>query len=639
MNTQIVVAVFVVALSSLGLSKMSSAKDLSYVSNASKSDSDKPYKTETYSPYAERNFPVEPLWGDTHVHTTMSLDARGWKVILSPDDAFRFAKGEELISTGGIPVRLSRPLDWLVVTDHSDAMGAMNEIVAGNPELMAYPEIKAWHEQINKGGQEGSDAVVEVARTFIGGKTPKVLLEKQFLRNIWQQSTAAADSTNEPGLFSAIIGYEWTSTPNGNNLHRNVIFRDGADKANKVLPFTVAESFNPEDLWKWLAAYEEKTGGQVMAIAHNANMSNGLMFPDINPATGKAITAKYAKSRIRWEPLYEVTQIKGDGEAHPFLSPIDEFADYETWDQGNMGPDPKETSMFQFEYAREALKNGLKYEAQLGTNPYKFGLQGATDSHTGLATAEENNYFGKHSATEPSPTRWRTPVGRIEDMVLTGWSQVSSGYSAVWATENTREAIFDAMKRKEIYATTGPRINLRFFGGWNFEDSDALVRELGNVGYSKGVPMGGDLTSGPWGRAPSFLIGAKRDPLSGNLDRIQVIKGWLDDKGNTREKVYEAAWSGARALDNEGKLAAVGNTVNVKNATWRNTIGASELMTVWSDPDFDASQRAFYYARVIEIPTPRWTAYEANRYEVEMDKSIPMITQERAYSSPIWYTP
>jgi hypothetical protein len=618
---------------------VSCAADSSYVSGQSKKDPNAPYKTQTYSPYAERNFPQEPLWGDTHVHTTMSLDARGWKVILTPADAFRFARGEEVTSSGGIPVKLSRPLDWLVVTDHSDAMGGMNEIIAGNPDLMAYPELKKWHDKINKGGQEGTDAVLEAALTFIGGKTPEVLKDKKFLSNIWQQSTAAAEYANEPGKFSAMIGYEWTSTPNGNNLHRNVIFRDGADKANQVLPFTVAESFDPEDLWKWLAAYEEKTGGQVMAIAHNANVSNGIMFPDINLATNQPITADYAKTRIRWEPLYEVTQIKGDGEAHPFLSPTDEFADYENWDYGNMGQTPKETSMFQYEYAREALKNGLIHEAKLGVNPYKFGFQGATDSHTGLATAEENNYYGKHAASEPNPDRWKTDVARLDKMIWPGWYQVSSGYSAVWAIENTREAIFDAMKRKEIYATTGPRIRLRFFGGWDFEANDALVRELGNVGYSKGVPMGGDLTGGPKGKAPSFLIGARKDPVSGNLDRIQIIKGWLDNDGVTHEKVYDVAWSGDRQVNKSGKLPPVGNTVDVENATWTNTIGASELMTVWHDPAFDAAQKAFYYARAIEIPTPRWTAYEAKRFGVRMDENIPMLTQERAYSSPIWFTP
>lgn len=636
---KIKIVVFSVAIVSILTTSLVYGTDLSYVTNASKKDVTQPYKPESYSPYAKRNFPQEPLWGDTHVHTRLSLDARAWQVLLSPEDAFRFAQGEEIISSTGLPVKLSRPLDWLVVTDHSDAMGAMNEVIAGDPHLMTYPQLKSWHDRINAGGADANGAIIEAAMMFIAGKTPPVLRQKDFVNRIWRQVTSAAEQSNKPGEFTAMIGYEWTSTPEGRNLHRNVIYRDGADKANQLLPFTVVESSNPEDLWKWLARYEQKTGGQIMAIAHNGNVSNGLMFPDVNPATNKPITADYAKTRMRWEPLYEVTQIKGDGEAHPLLSPNDEFADYETWDYGNMGQEPKEDSMLQYEYAREALKNGLKHEQNLGVNPYKFGLQGATDSHTGLATGEENNYFGKHSSTEPNAARWRTPVARLDKLVWTGWAQVASGYTAVWAKENTRAAIFDAMKRKEVYATTGPRIRLRFFGGWDFVEQDSLVRELGNVGYSKGVPMGADLTMGPPGRAPTFLIGARKDALSGNLDRIQIVKGWLNDSGNTEEKVYDVAWAGDRKHGKNGKLPPVGNTVDIKNATWSNNIGASELMAVWIDPEFDADQRAFYYARAIEIPTPRWTSYEAKRFDIQMDKNIPMVTQERAYSSPIWYSP
>ena len=436
-----------------------------------------------------------------------------------------------------------------------------------------------------------------------------------------------------------MIGYEWTSTSDGNNLHRNVLYRDGANLAKQVLPFTVVESDNPEDLWKWMEGYESKTGGRMLAIPHNGNLSNGLMFPDRNPATNRRLTAAYAKNRMRWEPLYEATQIKGDGEAHPFLSPNDEFADYETWDRNNLGPTPKEPEMLQYEYAREALKNGLKHEARLGVNPYKFGLQAATDSHTGLATAEEDNFFGKHAMTEPNPGRMTTDVGHFEHISWPGWYQVSSGYTGVWATENTREAIFDAMMRKETYATTGARIQVRFFGGWDFVAEDANTRLPANAGYFKGVPMGGDLTAAPTGKAPSFLVAARKDPLSGNLDRIQIIKGWLDDDGDTHEKVYDVVWAGDRAPGADGKLPPVGNTVDVKNATWTNSIGAPEMITVWTDPDFDPEERAFYYARVIEIPTPRWTAYEAKYFGVDAPAESPMTTQERAYTSPIWYTP
>jgi hypothetical protein len=593
----------------------------------------------SYSPYAGRSFPTELLWGDTHLHTNLSLDARSAGVILSPEDAFRFARGDEITTSGGIRVRIGQPLDFLVVTDHSDAMGAMNEVVAGNPTLLTDPTVRDWHQRIIQGGDVALDAGLEVVEAFSQGNTPEILLSETFAQSIWEQATDAADAFDDPGKFSAIIGYEWTSTTGGNNLHRNVIYRDGADVAQRVLPFTVVESDNPEDLWAWMQSYEDQTGGRVLAIPHNGNLSNGIMFPDVNPATNRRLTAAYARNRMRWEPLYEVTQIKGDGEAHPLLSPNDEFADYETWDSGNLGPVLKETSMLQYEYAREALKNGLRHEERLGVNPYKFGLEGATDSHTALATAEEDNFFGKHSMTEPNPDRMTIDVGHFEENRWPGWYQVASGYTGVWATENTREAIFDAMMRKETYATTGPRIAVRFFGGWDFVADDANTRLPANVGYYKGVPMGGDLTRAPNGQSPNFLVAARKDPMSGNLDRIQVIKGWLDADDETHEQIYDVVWAGDREPGADGKLLPVGNTVDVANATWTNSIGSPELITVWTDPDFDPDQRAFYYVRVLEIPTPRWTAYEAKYFGVPAPSESPMTTQERAYTSPIWYTP
>ncbi len=596
-------------------------------------------KPPSYSPYAGRAYPTKLLWGDTHLHTNLSLDARAAGVMLSPEDAYKFARGDEVTSTGGLPVKLGQPLDWLVVTDHSDAMGAMLEVAAGNPDLLKDPVVRGWHQKITQGGDAAIEATLDIINTVTAGDIPKVLTDKNFFQGVWNKYLKAAEKYNEPGRFSAIIGYEWTSTPEGQNLHRNVIYRDGPDKAGQMLPYTVTESDKPEDLWKWLERYEQKTGGRVLAIAHNGNMSNGLMFPDINPATNAPITPQYAEERHRWEPLYEVTQIKGDGETHPKLSPNDEFADYETWDHGGLNKGKKEDWMLQFEYAREALKNGLKHEAKLGTNPYKFGMNGATDAHTGLATAEEDNYFGKLASSEPNPNRMSSDLAHFPEFKWPGWYQVASGYTAVWATENTREAIFDAMMRRETYATTGPRIAVRFFGGWDFTDDDANTRLPANAGYRKGVPMGGDLTNGPDGKAPTFLLAARKDPLSGNLDRIQVVKGWLDATGKTNEKVYDVAWSGERKPDDNGKLPAVGNTVDVANALWTNTIGAPELITVWTDPEFDPKQRAFYYARVIEIPTPRWTAYEAKYFGIRPPSGTPMITQERAYTSPIWYTP
>jgi hypothetical protein len=594
---------------------------------------------QAYSPQVDRQYPDQLLWGDTHLHTRLSMDARALGATLTPDSAYRLARGEVVAASKGEKVKLSRPLDWLVVADHGEAMGVMDEIIAGNPHLMTDPKMKDWHERINRGGQEAFGAVMELIGAVASGDVPPVMADGKISSQIWRDYVATADKFNDPGRFSAIIGYEWSAMPGGNNLHRNVLYRDGAELAAQVQPFTAMESDEPEDLWRWLQDYEEKTGGKVLALAHNGNLSNGWMFPEINPATGKRIDKEYALSRARWEPLYEVTQIKGDGEAHPYLSTSDEFADYETWDKSNLGPVPKKPEMLQYEYAREALKNGLKIEAELGVNPYKFGMVGSTDSHTGLSTAEEGNFFGKHSGAEPDANRIRKPVGKFGDITLVGWEMAASGYAGVWATENTREAIFDAMMRKEVYATTGPRIALRFFGGWDFAPADAQSSELAAIGYKKGVPMGGDLTRAPEGAAPRFLLAARRDPQSGNLDRVQIVKGWLDDRGETRERVFEVVWSGERKPNRKGKLPSVGNTVNLADASWSNSIGAPELSVVWQDPEFDPQQRAFYYARAIEIPTPRWTAYDAVRFGDVLEPPLPVITRERAYSSPIWYTP
>ncbi|WP_253285908.1 MULTISPECIES: DUF3604 domain-containing protein [unclassified Ruegeria] len=599
---------------------------------------------DSFSPYAGRDFPTRPLWGDTHLHTSLSLDARAFGVLLSPADAFRFARGEEVTTSHGLQAKLSRPLDWLVVSDHSDAMGAMNEIVAGNATLMRDPTLRDWNDRLNQGGDVALGATMEVIETFAGisgGALPEAIADRRFVQSVWDDFTKTADAFDDPGSFTAFIGYEWTSTEGGNNLHRNVIYRDDAIRARQMLPFTTAETFNPEDLWDWMERYEEETGGRVLALAHNGNVSNGLMFPvETNPDTGEPLTGDYAERRAKWEPLYEITQIKGDGEAHPFLSPNDEFADYETWDVANLGPVPKEDWMLQYEYAREAFKNGLKLEQQLGTNPYKFGVVGSTDSHTALATAQEDNFFGKHSGVEPEPGRWQHVVGEFEATRILGWQMAASGYAAVWAQENTRDSIFDAMERKEVYGTTGSRITVRFFGGWDFDASDAQSRLPAKIGYEKGVPMGGDLQAAPDdASAPSFLVAALKDPYSGNLDRIQIVKGWLTADGETQEQVFNVVWSDDRVIDDAGKLPSVGNTVDVETGTFTNSIGAPELITVWTDPEFDPEQKAFYYARVLEIPTPRWTVYEAVRFGDEIPNDVPTSTQERAYTSPIWYTP
>ena len=496
---------------------------------------------------------------------------------------------------------------------------------------------------MNEGGEAAFQATMEVINAFSQGKVPDVVLDRAFQKTVWDEYVDTAEAFNDPGRFTAMIGYEWTSTEDGNNLHRNVLYRDDGDIARQMVPYTTAESFNPEDLWNWMARYEEKTGGTVLTLAHNGNMSNGIMFPvETNPATGRRLGADYMKARIRWEPLYEMTQIKGDGETHPYLSPEDPFADFETLALGNLNLTVvKEDDMLQFEYAREALKNGLVLAEKFGTNPYQFGMVGSSDAHTGLAAVEEENYFGKHAGTEPSAERWDHPMAKFQGRQYDGWAMSASGYAAVWATDNTRQALFDAMKRKEVYATSGSRMLVRFFGGWSFNEADANTRLPAAAGYAKGVPMGGELTVGPDGASPSFLIAALKDPLSGNLDRIQVVKGWVDDRNRTHEKVYNVVWGDAerRSLDGNGELPSVGNTVNVANATWANTIGDPELITVWEDPDFDPEQRAFYYVRVLEIPTPRWVAYDAVRYGLDIPDEVPLVLQERAYTSPIWYTP
>ena len=560
---------------------------------------------------------------------------------MGPEEALRLARGEEIVSSTGQPVKLSRPLDWLAIADHSDGLGVVNEVIAGNPKFMADPTAKRWNQQMNAGSQEAMKAVMEMITLQGQGKLPAVITDPELFYDIWRKETAIVEKYNEPGRFTAFIAYEWTSNyGGGNNLHRNVIYRDGKDKADRVAPMTTFDSENPEDLWKWMQAYEEKTGGRLLAIPHNGNLSNGLMFA-LETFKGDPLTKEWAASRARWEPLFEVTQGKGTSEQHPKLAPDDEFANFEIWDKGNLNVVPKKPGMINFEYAREAFKNGLAVEQKLGVNPFKFGLVGSTDAHTGIASAEENNFFGKFPSSEPSPERWNEDAFNFEGRIIKGWELGASGYAGIWATENTREALWDAMKRKEVYGTTGPRILVRFFGGFDFTPEDAQTREPAAVGYEKGVPMGGDLRAAPAGKSPTFLVAALKDPLSGNLDRIQIIKGWVDKAGKTHEKIYDVVWGDAdkRKPGADGKLPAVGNTVNLKTATWSNTIGDPELITVWRDPDFDASLRAFYYARVLEIPTPRWTAYDAVRFGLKMSPEVPMTVQERAYTSPIWYTP
>lgn len=608
-------------------------------------------KGQPYSPYANQDFPTKVLFGDVHVHTGLSGDAGGSGTRLMPSDAYRFARGEQVTSNTGQPVRISQPYDFLAVADHTDGMGVILDILSGAPNIMADPYGRELNAAFNKGGQIARKATVDMIARFAQGEINEALNYQPgnpAYRATWETIVKAAEDYNEPGRFTALIGFEWTSLVKGNNLHRVVLMRDGADRATMVEPYTTTPplgSPDPRDLWKWMGSWEEKTGGQILAIPHNGNLSNGWMFPLVdNFDEDNPLDEAYLKARSRWEPLVEVTQAKGDGEAHPLLSPDDAFADFETWDVGNLDVSQKKTpEMLPGEYARSALKRGLELEDSQGTNPYKFGMIGSSDTHTALSTNAENNFFGKMTAKEPKPGRavGTEKENRVLGIKRSNWQTAAAGVTAVWAHENTRAEIFDAMQRKETFATTGPRIRVRFFGSFEFTEEDARTRQPAALGYRKGVPMGADLAAAPRGMAPSFLVAAMKDPQSGNLDRIQIVKGWLDAQGNAQESIYDAVWSDAdkRRLDSKGNLPPVGNTVDATTATWTNRIGDAELITVWKDPDFDPAVKAFYYARVIEIPTPRWTTYDAARFAEEIPEGVPVSIQERAYTSPIWYQP
>ena len=566
-----------------------------------------------------------------------------------PDDAYRFARGGELISSSGIPVKLARPLDWMVLTDHTDLMGIATDIQSGSPNILADKKGKEWHEAFKKGGKVAGDAAFDLISNFAQMTLPEQLVEdyspgSEVFGRVWKTIVESAERNNEPGLFTAFIGYEWTSVPKGFNLHRNVVLRDNADLALTVEPPTTQPpigSTDPLALYQWLENYETKVGGRAFAFSHNGNLSNGWMFPTEKTYAGGVVDENYVKLRAKWEPHYEVTQIKGDGEAHAYLSPADEFADYETWDVGNLDiTQLKKPEMLKREYAREALKQGLALEAKLGYNPYKFGFGGATDSHTALATADEDNFFGKSTSVEPSVDRVNHPFVKSKLGTFEGYKLVASGYTGIWAHENTRAALFDAMERRETYGTTGPRMTVRFFGGWEFTEEDLNANNSAVIGYKKGVPMGDDLTKTKGKKAPSFMVSALRDPQSANLDRIQIIKGWMDKKGELHEKIYDLAVSDGRKIGEDGRCKqAVGNTVDLETATWSNSIGDAQLAAVWTDPDFDSDESAFYYVRVLEIPTPRWVVYDKVRLGAKIPKEAELVGQERAYSSPIWYSP
>jgi hypothetical protein len=600
-----------------------------------------------YSPYPEDNFPNQVFYGDTHLHTAYSADAGLVGATTTPDDAYRFAKGETVTSSNGLPARLQRPLDFLVVTDHAENLG----LPIALEEDSAVLKENDWGKKIVETfASRTEEARLKAYIQWFGAvNTPDgadPMAGTPFGETMWKRITQAAEDHNVPGAFSALIGFEWTSGPDGNNLHRNVIFRDGKALADKIVPISAYDTADPEVLWQWMADYEKDIGGKLLAIPHNGNLSNGLMFDDVT-LTGEPLDADYARRRMQWEPVYEITQIKGDGEAHPMLSTTDEFADYYTWDKGSFGEQRKTPEMLPREYAREAWKRGMDYEAKLGANPFKFGVVGSTDSHTALSSAQEDNFFGKVTMVEPTadPVRFEEAItGRFSpddpSDDLTHADAAAAGLAAVWARENTREAVWDALKRKEVFATTGTRIRVRVFAGFDFTAEDQDRSDFARYGYQNGVPMGGDLTAAPVGKAPALLIRALRDPDGANLDRVQVIKGWVDGGGKSQERIWDVAVSDSREIRADGRCKTpVGDTVNVGNASYTNSIGDPILAAFWTDPEFDAAQRAFYYVRVIEIPTPTWIAFDEKFFGNKAPERARRKNQERAYTSPIWYTP
>lgn len=595
------------------------------------------------------------LWGDTHLHTSYSFDAfLNNNLTADPDIAYRFAKGQPVIHPyHRARVQLSTPLDFLVVSDHAEFMGGLREIYYnGLQQDDAGPidNILNWYRErtIRKAidDREGAPlfrAVLPVsedprvaAESWPGERGSSLPVSPSVMKSAWHEIVETADDHYEPGTFTSLIGWEWSSIPGGANLHRVVVTDANAATAKTFQPFASTDSPYPEDLWAWLERTSAETGAQFLAIPHNSNISKGMMFPT-QSLRGEPIGADYAATRMRWERIVEVTQIKGDSETHPLLSPNDEFADFEEYPY-YIQQQPETYAPTPGDYVRSALKTGLSLRAKLGVNPYQFGLIGSTDAHTGLSSAEEDNFWGK-MATDSTP---ETKINTVITGGSRGWTMSASGLAAVWAEANTREAIVAAMKRREVYATTGPRLRVRFFGGWQYSAEDLEAEDLGATGYSKGVPMGGELASrdaDAIADGPRFMVMALKDPNGANLDRIQIVKGWLNADGETTEQVFDVVWSGDRSPGTNGKLPSVGNTVDLKTARYSNDIGAVELAAVWQDPDFNPQLPAFYYARVLQIPTPRHSLYDALALGMEVPSLGPAVIQERAYTSPIWYSP
>lgn len=573
---------------------------------------------------ADRN----AYFGQTHSHTSWSLDAYIiGNHVTGPAEAYQFSMGLPVKHTAGFDVKLKRPLDFHAVTDHAEYMGMVR--LANDPtSALSKQPIAA---KLKVGSQADIKRVFEWLAGSLAKQEPiKELLDPSTAGTVWKENVSIADKYYKPGTFTTFVAYEWTSAPNSRNMHRNVIFKDS--RKVSPLPFTAMDSQYPNDLWNWMDG-QRKAGNELLAISHNANLSDGIMFPVEQDYKGSPIDAAWARQRMLNEPLTEMIQIKGASETHPTLSPNDEFANFQIM-SFLLGKD-NSTSRPNGSYIREAYQNGVAMQQARGYNPYKMGVVGASDSHNTVISYTASDFFGQHGALDASAK------DRMKNAVESGMSVVetgTSGLGGVWAEENTRESIFAAMQRKETFATSGVRIRVRMFGGWDFRADVLKQKDWAATGYAHGVPMGGDLPA-PKAKSPSFIVWAVKDPDDANLDRIQIVKGWTKS-GQIFEKVYDVAWSGDRKPDAKtGKVPEVGNTVDVKNASYTNTIGSVELKTVWSDPDFDPSLDAFYYVRVLQIPTPRWTTYDAKTVGMEPLSNVPTTQQERAWGTPIWYTP
>ncbi len=576
----------------------------------------------------------EAYFGNVHIHTSYSFDGYTNKCPTTPADAYRWAQGEAIPGGGGGgDLQIKVPLDFYAVSDHAEWMGMFKQMEDPNSPLS---QLEFADRVTDEDPAVSFQAFADFLYDFsTGGELSKEPLfsDPEIMSSVWSEIVETADQYYKPGEFTTFPAFEWSSNPNTRNLHRVVLFANSENVPE--LAFSSNDSEKPEDLWKWMEE-SRANGATLLAIPHNGNASDGLMFALVD-SDGNPLTQEYAQQRMNNEPLYEISQIKGTSETHPDLSPNDEYAGFELWDYTLAATADRPTNR-EGSYAREALLDGIQLESEGKGNPFKYGFIGDSDGHNSAASIEEDNYTGKF-ALENNPEH--RLIG-VEGFAEKNKQQVrefsSGGVAGVWAESNTREAIFAAMERRETFATSGPRLKVRFFGGYDFARDFMAESDWVKIAYEEGVPMGGQLEPSQ-GDAPVFAIHAIKEANGANLDRIQVVKGWVDAAGEKQEKIYNVVFSGDRELDANGEIEEVGNTVDASTATYTNDIGSSELMVLWKDPDFDPEVNAFYYVRVLQIPTPRWSTYDAVTLGIEPVEGLPVSIQERAWSSPIWYTP